>query len=63
MPLRNPVMWSHMQQMMDGGMVWAWASAVRFGRLPVGGMGLGSLMILILVVLVIAVLIKYIFFQ
>jgi hypothetical protein len=42
-------MWQHMQQMMDGGMVW--------------GMGLGSLILLILLILVIAALVKYIFFR
>ena len=61
--MRNPVMWQHMQQMMEIGLMEAWASAMRFGRLPDGGMSLGSQIILILVVLVIAVLIKYIFFR
>jgi len=42
-------MWQHMQQMMDGGMVW--------------GMGLSSLILLILLILVIAALVKYIVFR
>ena len=42
-------MWQHMQQMMDGGMMW--------------GTGVGSLTVLILVVLVIAALVKYVFFR
>jgi hypothetical protein len=39
----------HMQQMMDGGMMW--------------GMGLGGLIILVLVVLAIVALVKYTFFR
>jgi hypothetical protein len=52
-----------MQQVMDGGMTWEWASGARFGRWPDAGMGLGGLIVLILVVLVIAALLKYIFFR
>ena len=39
----------HMQQMMDGGMMW--------------GMGHGGLIALILLVLVIVALVKYVFFR
>ena len=39
----------HMQQMIDGGMMW--------------GMGLGGLIVLVLLVLAIVALVKYIFFQ
>ena len=56
-------MWQHMQQMMDGGMMWEWASGARFGRWPDAGMGLGRLILFILVVVVIAALVKYIFFR
>jgi hypothetical protein len=42
-------MWQHMQQMMDGGMMW--------------GMALGGLIALMVLVLVIAVLVKYVFFR
>ena len=42
-------MWQHMQQMMDGGMMW--------------GMGLGGVLVLVLVILAIIALVKYIFFQ
>jgi hypothetical protein len=42
-------MMQHVQQMMDGGMMW--------------GMGLGGLILLVLVVLAIAALVKYVFFS
>ena len=42
-------MMQHMQQMMDGGMMW--------------GMGLGGLIVLVLVILAIAALVKYVFFR
>jgi hypothetical protein len=45
----KPVMFQHMQQMMDGGMMW--------------GMGFGGLIALILLILVIAALVKYVFFR
>ena len=42
-------MMQHVQQMMDGGMMW--------------GMGLGGLILLVLVVLAIAALVEYVFFS